>query len=121
MAIDRLDKEPSFPHSYFHDLESLFYVLCWMSTLYSGPDKMRAFNRAVLPYRDTEVALWNGDKPNEGTMLAICNAKGQRVARLAGFRKTMKQFSTYFEPVFGCLEALQKLLYKSEDEDEDLR
>ncbi|KLO20510.1 hypothetical protein SCHPADRAFT_991860 [Schizopora paradoxa] len=112
MAIDRLKEEPSLPHSYFHDLESLFYVLCWVSTLYSGPNnKERAFDRAVLPYRKTEVARWNGENSGEHTMSSISGAKTQWVASYEGFEQMMKQFSTYFEPIFGCLENLQELLF----------
>ena len=112
MAIGRLERKPSLPHSYFHDLESLFYVLCWISTLYSGPNnKERTFNSALL-YRQTEVARWNGDNSGQHTMAAICSAKGQWIAKYEGFEKTIKQFSTYFEPIFGCLENLQELLFK---------
>ncbi len=43
MAIDALlHAGTKFSHDYHHDLESLFYVICWICTMYSGPNgKMR--------------------------------------------------------------------------------
>lgn len=113
MAIDRLRAVPKFLHSYFHDLESLFYVLCWICTLYAGPcDKKRTFFKVTFPYRGTTIAVWNGDISGQNTMVAICNSK-IAFALDDGLESTIKQFSEYFRPIEECLELLRELLFVS--------
>jgi len=114
MAIDRLRAVPKFLHSYFHDLESLFYVLCWICTLYAGPcDKKRTFFKVTFPYRGTTIAVWNGDISGQNTMVAICNSKIAFALAPDGLENTIKQFSEYFRPIEECLELLRELLFVS--------
>lgn len=99
MSIDRMEKKPKFPHSYFHDLESLFYVMCWTCTLYSGPRSMkREFSSPELSYLDTAIAKWNGDAGNNSSFDQLVTAK---VYSAGGSRldTTIGEFAPYFDNI----------------------
>ncbi|KLO18786.1 hypothetical protein SCHPADRAFT_924849 [Schizopora paradoxa] len=116
MAIDRMDSNPRFLHSYFHDLESLFYVLCWLFTVFEGPcDTRRNFSEDTVLYRDTSAAIWNGDVPGSNTIQAIHNSKHAQAADARGFEQTVKQFADYFQHMSNMMEELRELLYESQD------
>ncbi len=46
-------------HSYYHDLESLFYVLIWVCTMYSGP--RGALRDKTFDYKKSVLSVWNGE------------------------------------------------------------
>lgn len=106
MAANDLRDEPKFSHTYLYDLESLFYVLCWISTLYAGPcGAKRSFSKSKLSYRKTTVAGWNGEASNK---LRIYESKSTSTSY--PFR-ILKELSPYFRHIDGCLESLRALLF----------
>lgn len=110
MAIDRMEKQPKFSHSYFHDLESVFYVMCWTCTLYTGPRSMkRQFSSPELSYLDTAVAKWNGDV-GDNTIGMLLSTKGFSVfgSRLD---TTIGQFAPYFDNIKNFAMRFGELIF----------
>ena len=114
MAIDLLENFPDSPHSYLHDLESVFYVMCWVCTLYSGPcSKIRQFSNSVLPYVKTAVANWNGDTVGSENLDTIFQLKMVNVSILS-FQRTLSDFASYFDALKDCMWSLRDLLFAPE-------
>lgn len=112
MAIDRLHTDPRSPYNYHHELESLFYVLCWLGTLYAGPrDKPRSFSKSTFAYCKAEVAGWNSDTPGQDTMQRIWRSKTASTASFDSCQNIFKQFSRYFRNIEDCFDRLDKLLF----------
>ncbi len=60
MAIEILEGEgKTTVHSYYHDLESLFYILIWVCTMYSGPNG--AVRDKTFNYKESVLSVWNGE------------------------------------------------------------
>jgi hypothetical protein len=77
------------PHIYLDDLESFYFVLCWILMVYSGPHKAR-----VPPPK--HASYWDGPKPYVSKAGEI----------LGGY------FRLPVDPWFGpCLKALARRLY----------
>jgi len=111
MAIGRLKEKPDFPHKYFHDLESMFYVLCWICTLYDGPRfKKRQFSASTLLYVKTAVAEWNGDVQGISNLRAIRTMKESSVSE-GHFDETLGRFATYFTNIKECMWRLRDLFF----------
>ncbi|KLO10640.1 hypothetical protein SCHPADRAFT_999406 [Schizopora paradoxa] len=108
MAIDRLPDPPMHPHSYFHDVESLFYVMCWMFTFYSGPrSNQRGIRRSELS--EMVVAKWNVDGAS-GMSLFVAKWKAMHEHF---FDKLLNQFDPYFSDyVQECVEAIREIIFK---------
>lgn len=109
MAVEVLSRNVVFSHSYWHDVESVLYVLCWVCTLYCGPNNSkRCF--ADHPFSECEIALWNGG-PNE-TMKSI---GGQKLAvviyAVPFFHIIVRDCHEYFKPLFGLLEDFRDILF----------
>lgn len=112
MAIDSLKETPDFQHSYFHNLESIFYVMCWIFTLYSGPcSTTRRFSLSKLSYRETAVSKWNGDVSG-GADLGVLLALKRDSINDEAIMDTFDQFDDYFDDVKGCLLRFHSLLFK---------
>ncbi|KAH8109272.1 hypothetical protein DFH11DRAFT_1881375 [Phellopilus nigrolimitatus] len=68
MAIEVLQShkngKPKHAHAYYHDLESVFYVLCWLCTVLEGPyNKERDSDN--FDFESSEITKWSGfDIPN---------------------------------------------------------
>ncbi|KLO10682.1 hypothetical protein SCHPADRAFT_999374 [Schizopora paradoxa] len=113
-AIAHLDDRSETPHSLRHDLESLYYVLCWMSTLYAGPRATRrSFVKSVLPYRKTAVAEWNGKGTDNNISLRNILYLKYYSSSFEGFYKMQEQFSSYFRSIDGCMKNLRRILFDS--------
>ncbi len=110
MAIDALlHAGTKFSHDYHHDLESLFYVICWICTMYSGPNgKMRKESE----YKSSNVASWNVRDFSDESLKVAARAK-------RGFTKIMEDFRTeitddfhpYFTPIFECMCEIRFCLF----------
>ncbi|KLO10711.1 hypothetical protein SCHPADRAFT_999400 [Schizopora paradoxa] len=60
MATDLLENDldyPHYPHTFLHDIESLFYIMWWLMTLYDGPGRPRYISRDSEFYSNTIGAL----------------------------------------------------------------
>ncbi|KLO10717.1 hypothetical protein SCHPADRAFT_892171 [Schizopora paradoxa] len=113
MAYDRMNKIPDFPHSYFHDLESIFYVICWTCTRYSGPrSQKRDFDSETLRYSDTAIAKWNGDGRINPTLDDLASAKLSTITGRVR-DKIPNQFSSYFDDIKGFARSYGALILKN--------
>jgi hypothetical protein len=103
MAIKVLDATET--HAPEHDLESIFYVLVWICSYYSGPSqKQPAFILESLAIRD-----W-ADKSK--TLLQIADIKHGHVADEDYFKKrVVRFFPPYFRPLEECAIQLRGLLF----------
>ncbi|KLO10681.1 hypothetical protein SCHPADRAFT_930373 [Schizopora paradoxa] len=120
MAIDRLEDKPDTAHCLHHDLESLYYVLCWMSTLYAGPHNLRRpFVKSVLPYRKTAVAVWNGEGSDNNSGFQSIQFSKSHYSIPKNFRKMLEQFSPYFRKTDSCMKHLRRLLFEPKVDLED--
>ncbi|KAF8478768.1 hypothetical protein JB92DRAFT_3133895 [Gautieria morchelliformis] len=74
------------PHTYIDDLESFYFVLCWILMVYSGPDKPKP--KTVLP---RQAAWWDDED--------ACAMKGGHLAS----RVFLLPLDTWFGPSFRAL------------------
>ncbi|KLO10695.1 hypothetical protein SCHPADRAFT_999386 [Schizopora paradoxa] len=115
LSLDQLRETPLFPHNYFHDLESLFYVMIWTFTFYSGPNSQkRRFSKIQNRYHQMAVAKWNCEVV-DGNLSALYSLKLGCVARLS-FWDTLDQFDPYFtDPDLSrCMWAIRDLIIDPE-------
>ncbi|KAH8118512.1 hypothetical protein DFH11DRAFT_1797273 [Phellopilus nigrolimitatus] len=94
-------------HAYYHDLESLFYVLCWICTAQAGPhDTERA------DFDKTRMARqW--DEIEERTL----EYKKRTMESSIDFGfSVMSQFSAYFDPIRSCVRELRNVLFVKEEQ-----
>ncbi|KLO10697.1 hypothetical protein SCHPADRAFT_930385 [Schizopora paradoxa] len=112
MAFDRMKKNPKFPHSYFHDLESIFYVICWTCILFRGRgyENKRQFETEKKPYFDTVVAAWNGDGRHNSTRHDIGCRKQGNVAN-GCIDDILVDFSLYFNDIKDFVQAYADLIF----------
>lgn len=96
MSIGALYGEP---HSFMHDLESIFWVLLWVCVHWDGPDRAR---RKVKGFDD-----WNCKPTTELAKLKIgMMSEGDK------FQEEMKQnFSPYCKSLIPCMQELRKAVF----------
>ncbi|KAH8102336.1 hypothetical protein DFH11DRAFT_1735668 [Phellopilus nigrolimitatus] len=114
MLMGRIEK-----HCYYHDLESLLYVLVWVCTTQGGPhDAPRA--AADCAFNDTGIAAWCGLSP------AAVNPLDREAMKSVGQRKISmmtveNEYETeiisrvhhYFKPLFPLMREWRGILYPS--------
>ncbi|KLO13780.1 hypothetical protein SCHPADRAFT_940104 [Schizopora paradoxa] len=114
MAIELLNSksygEPK-AHTYYHDLESLFYVLCWVCMISAGPGK----DRDSSEYKDSFLYKWNIPDKSEESMAEVAQLKrmftaGNDWLKIYGNRC----FHEYFKPILGCLYGFRVCLFPPE-------
>ncbi|TDL22922.1 hypothetical protein BD410DRAFT_182875 [Rickenella mellea] len=93
-------------HDADHDLESLFYVFCWICISREGPGRVRT----DFDFEDPRVSWWMGE-PNEGP--ASSGAKKlERFLPVESFERCiLADFHTYFDDFRTCAMGLWKLLF----------
>ena len=95
MAIGALLGEK---HSFMHDLESFFWVLCWICIHYEGPG-----NETVVERFDK----WNFVDTEE-----LADSKKGTVSDEAEFLRTADEYFTeYYRPLIPCVNALRKEVF----------
>jgi Fungal protein kinase len=103
MAIEVLKEQAHKPE---HDLESLFYVLVWICSLWSSPGVPKQLNLLqdqlpILNWADTMRSFSN-----------IVDFKHGHVSLASLFKeRILDKFSQYFEPLKNCAEELRKLFF----------
>lgn len=111
MAIEMLVEETSnrVPHAYYHDLESVFYSLCWVCTSQEGPNsnpRCSCFN-----FSTAEVSKWNGVGMDNPTLDDIQTRKFSSIHNKTKFSKlVLNQFAKYFESLVPCIAALKEVM-----------
>ncbi|KAH8109268.1 hypothetical protein DFH11DRAFT_951749 [Phellopilus nigrolimitatus] len=115
MAIELLrsykDGKPMFPHAYYHDMESVFYVLCWLCTVLEGPyNKKRDSDNFDL--EDTEVTKWAGlDVPN-ASLEHIWPMKLGVMGNKPYFEElVLNKIAPYFADLKQCLSSIRDILF----------
>ncbi len=111
MAIEVLEGESTTVHSYYHDLESLFYVLIWVCTMYSGP--RGALRDKTFDYKKSVLSVWNGEMIGMGGHFPIV-AWSKRAIMMHPERfndHILKNFAPYFEPIKEDIEKLCSVLF----------
>ncbi|KLO04913.1 hypothetical protein SCHPADRAFT_1003147 [Schizopora paradoxa] len=113
MAIDLLqhyyDEPPA--NNYWHDLESLFYVVCWICTLYRGPNGKRRNEKAVkYSHADTWEELGtSGDV--SGVWQSASVKVGFTINKVTFRRAIERDFHQYFDPMIDCLCEMRDCLF----------
>ncbi|KAH8109274.1 kinase-like domain-containing protein, partial [Phellopilus nigrolimitatus] len=113
MALEILtcdeDGDPEVAHTYYHDLESIFYVLCWICTVFQGPDSEK---REDLDYENTTIAGWMAQDPENVDHYHIRLRKKVSVVNRSVFKKDiLGQFAPYFDDLHPCLSAMRLVLF----------
>lgn len=116
MAIDVLVPADNMVHAYHHDLESLFYVLCWICSIQGGPANLqRAFD-----YKESEIRRWNAFDDSKTSMKSVKDSKLAIMPNKKLFEERItKNFAEYFKPVVPCIEKLRKMLFSALHADDD--
>lgn len=95
MAIGVLLGEP---HSFMHDLESIFWVIFWICIHYDGPDRPR-----VVPQFDT----WNYVAMGELAKVKLGTVSDEDI-----FRETMDEYFTeYYKPWIPWIRKLRRIVF----------
>ncbi|KAH8112636.1 hypothetical protein DFH11DRAFT_1511626 [Phellopilus nigrolimitatus] len=111
MALEMMvaEEENKIKHAYYHDLESILYVLCWICTAQEGPNNLRRSRDFI--FKESAIAQWAGYGKNDPTMRDIRQAKQSMVQNPEDFDKyIVGQFAAYFEPVKDCIRDMRTLL-----------
>lgn len=109
MAIEVLEGEK--PHTFYHDLESLFYVLIWVCTMYSGPGG--ALRDKTFAYKKSVLSVWNGEMTATGGHFPfVAWSKRAVMMHPEPFkREILNNFAPYFEPIKEDIEKLRNVLF----------
>jgi serine/threonine protein kinase len=92
MAIELLRELKSVKHEFYHDLESLSYVICYICCIYAGPNYTLQDDLNVL---ETAIAKWFGTK--EQSESQIGREKYETVSNSEDFEDMILPiFYTYF-------------------------
>ncbi|KAH8112618.1 hypothetical protein DFH11DRAFT_464520 [Phellopilus nigrolimitatus] len=111
MALEMMvaEEENKIKHAYYHDLESILYVLCWICTAQEGPNNLRRSHDFI--FKESAIARWAGYGKNDPTMEDIREAKQSMVKDPEDFDKyIVGQFAPYFEPLHKCIRDMRTLL-----------
>ena len=109
MAIQILQAGAKTPHRSTHDLESIFYVLVWICTMYTGPwDQERVFRRL----EHTPLLSWcqhsTGGLSEIGDVkLGHCSTQEPFIDRI------LNNFTPYFDDLKPCCLQLRELFFAS--------
>ncbi|THH04002.1 hypothetical protein EW145_g5837 [Phellinidium pouzarii] len=97
------------PHAYYHDLESVLYVLCWLCTAQEGPNstpRSRDFR-----FEESEIARWAGIGIDDPNLDGIRRAKTTIMKDDIEFGAViLDNFAPYFQPLRECVESMRELL-----------
>ena len=107
MAIDVLACSEDFQHAYYHDLESLFYLLCYVCCTGSGPNN--SFNE-----KTSTLSEWCAPPapPTRRVYRQASKRKKESVSDEAPFKSSiLAQFDPYFAPLKKCAMELRDLIF----------
>ncbi|KLO18530.1 hypothetical protein SCHPADRAFT_936029 [Schizopora paradoxa] len=108
MALNRLTEPRIYPASYCEDLESLFYVMCFLTTTYDGPcDTQTVFPLGGVQLDDLDTANWSdcNGKPLEVYYDFKLNSMKNCEERVFG------HIAPFFEMFKICLRRYHKLVF----------
>ena len=99
MTLDRLVPNVTNPHTYFHDLQSLFFVLCWFCTV--PKVCKRCACGGDVNHGDTIRTRWSGFDYSPATLQSVLEAKMKDVLSEENFEKNVLK---NFHPSYGFLK-----------------
>jgi hypothetical protein len=124
MAIEMLMKasvktsvNPSdtFFHSAKHDLESLFYVLLYISTLYSGPQQKMGAAELRQAHSSVPILEWVEPEAFQKSFRYMGRLK---ISHLSTFRQSIiAKISPFFRPIEPGLFLLKDTIFPFDGED----
>ncbi|KAH8113924.1 hypothetical protein DFH11DRAFT_1598227 [Phellopilus nigrolimitatus] len=115
MAVGLLTRESKEEHDYLHDLESLFYVYCWICCTLSGPHAAPRFTDEFT-YEGSQISKWCARDVNTHTMDAVGTAKAALVATGRLFlMKFVPGMALFFKPLVSFLQGMRKVLFPSDE------
>lgn len=105
------------PHRATHDLESLFYVLIWVCTMYEGPNNQeRSFKKNLLP----PLSSWG--EPQFGGAPGNGDIKFGQCGQFEFFeQRILKFFAPYFHDLKQCCIDLRDLFFGEMKNRQDVR
>ncbi|KAH8109275.1 hypothetical protein DFH11DRAFT_1479433, partial [Phellopilus nigrolimitatus] len=115
MAIELLrsykDGKPMFPHAYYHDLESVFYVLCWLCIVLEGPyNKKRDSDN--FDFEGSEITKWSGLHIPNASLDHIWSSKQGVMKDPISFKSLIvDNFAPYFADLGPCLRSIRGILF----------
>ncbi|KLO19004.1 hypothetical protein SCHPADRAFT_85263 [Schizopora paradoxa] len=112
MVVDMLQHflhKKAFAHNYWHDLESLFYVFCWVCTAYSGPGGER---REIQDLRESHAFKWKVLGASVEDLKVAMDSKHSFTSEGRRFQRDMERdFHRYFAPIFDCVCQMRSCLF----------
>lgn len=110
MALNRLTTHPKHPPSYCEDLESIFYVMCLLFTIYDGACYTPR-DRSMDAYDETAVGRWDGGviAVQSPPYDKIYEIKRTSVLHLDTF--VLDEIAPFFEGFKDCLRRVHDLLF----------
>ncbi|THH03735.1 hypothetical protein EW145_g6048 [Phellinidium pouzarii] len=111
MALDMMvtENDNNVPQAYYHDLESVFYVLCWICTTQEGPNSTR--RSPDFNFSGSDVAKWAGYGRDAPDIELIRRAKEATVHDALNFEaRVLRKFAPYFKPLHSCLNLIRAVL-----------
>ena len=111
MAIDVLRLDSDIRHSPIHDVESLLYILIWISCVQGGP--RRQFRKDGFNPETSFLKKWCPFKNVDDTLLdAAADAKFLMMTDEQTFEKTCKKaVHVYFKPLISYFGKIRSLLF----------
>ena len=109
MAVQILQAGAKTPHRSTHDLESIFYMLVWICTMYMGPrDQERVFQRL----EHTPLLSWC--QHSTGGLSGIGDVKlGHCSTQEPFIDRILNNFTAYFDDLKPCCLQLRELFFAS--------
>lgn len=99
-------------HCYYHDLESLLYVLIWICTTQGGPHDVTR-SESDCPFDDTGIAVWCANAPE-----LVGRAKGAMMNCHKMFKTDIIYcLHVYFEPLSPLIEKWRDILLPHDIDD----
>jgi hypothetical protein len=105
MAVQLLTGVGSVKHEFYHDLESLFYVMCYICCICAGPNNTL---REDLDVFETAIGKWFGKEGR--TEQQIGAEKYETVTSFDHFAEhILPAFHSYFEPLMPYMSDLRDI------------
>ena len=107
MAIEILFEGAKVPQCITHDLESLFYVLIWICTMYKEP-----WNHERVFHKEEHLPLFSWYDNTSGRLDINADTKSRHCGTLATFTmRILNHFAPYFDDLKECCLGLWSLFF----------
>ncbi|KAH8115452.1 hypothetical protein DFH11DRAFT_1726283 [Phellopilus nigrolimitatus] len=105
-----LDRTPIM-HDYYHDLESVFYSLCWLCIAQAGPHSKDRESTEPFVYKTSAIGRWAAAGQDEPYYLGVAYRKRCMVTMTHIFeREVRRDFHKYFEVLKPYVSRLREVI-----------